>query len=372
MHRKTTTRTFRQMTVTDIARKMAGEHGLKVGKLAALPGGPAEERHQVGETDWEYLSGSCAPPAASSTSPRARCTSSTRRRPQAAAAELVYGQNLQRFRPRVSSVGQVAEVNVRGWDVKSKQAIAKTAARPRRRRPSQNAQGRQASSAAARCCSPTAHVSTDAEAEAARQAAALRARPRARPGRTRRRRRPAPARRRLRRHRGRRHALRRHAQDRLGRPHLRQRGLRHAADAGRRRPAARRRPSAARRAHQLRRPPRRSASSPTTSTPTSSGRVKVKYPLLNDEVESGWARIALGRGRRRARHGGAAARQRRGRDRLRARRRAPAVRPRRALQRRRQAGRRPRQGRQLGRGALPARPRRRDAEEGRCSTAART
>ena len=56
MHRKTTTRTFRQMTVTDVARKMAGEHGLKVGKLANLPGGAAEERHQVGETDWEYLS----------------------------------------------------------------------------------------------------------------------------------------------------------------------------------------------------------------------------------------------------------------------------------------------------------------------------
>jgi uncharacterized protein involved in type VI secretion and phage assembly len=126
MHRRTTTRTFRQTTVTDVARKMASEHGVKVGKLATLKGGAAEERHQVGETDWAFLSrlvtlhGGELDVAAGALHVIDPST------PKAAAAELVYGETLERFRPRVSSLGQAATVNVRGWDVKKKSAIAKT------------------------------------------------------------------------------------------------------------------------------------------------------------------------------------------------------------------------------------------------------
>jgi hypothetical protein len=123
MHRKTTTRTFRQMTVADVARKMAGEHGLRLGKLATLKGGPAATLHQVGETDWAFLSqhGGELDVAGGSLhviDPAA---------PKAQVAELVWGETLERFRPRVSSVGQLANVTVSAWDAKSKKTVTGTA-----------------------------------------------------------------------------------------------------------------------------------------------------------------------------------------------------------------------------------------------------
>jgi uncharacterized protein involved in type VI secretion and phage assembly len=126
MHRRTTTRTFRQMTVTDIARKMAGEHGLKVGQLANLPGGAAEERHQVGETDWAYLARLVAVSGGELDIAGGALHIVDPTKSSAAVAELIWGETLERFRPRVSSVGQVATVDVRGWDVKRKQSAPKS------------------------------------------------------------------------------------------------------------------------------------------------------------------------------------------------------------------------------------------------------
>lgn len=128
MHRRTTTRTFRQVTVSDIARKMAGDHGVKVGQLAALPGGAAEERHQVGETDWAYLSRLVRRHGGELDVAGGALHIIDPAKTKGAVAELVFGETLERFRPRVSSVGQVATVDVRGWDVKKKSAIAKTGA----------------------------------------------------------------------------------------------------------------------------------------------------------------------------------------------------------------------------------------------------
>jgi phage baseplate assembly protein gpV len=42
-------------------------------------------------------------------------------------AELVWGETLERFRPRVSSVAQVGEISVHGWDPDRKQEIVATA-----------------------------------------------------------------------------------------------------------------------------------------------------------------------------------------------------------------------------------------------------
>ena len=106
--------------------------------------------------------------------------------------------------------------------------------------------------------------------------------------------------------------------------------------------------------------------------PDKLGRVKVKYPLLNDEVESGWARIAWG-----------AAGKERGTVAI------PHVSDELAIgfehgDVRRPVilgalfngvdtpGRRPRQGHELGRRPLPARPRRRDEEEDPARPAPRT
>lgn len=127
MHRTTTTRTFRQVTVTDIARKMAGEHGLKVGTLAQLGGGSAEVRHQVGETDWAYLSQLVRSHGGELDIAGGALHIVDPAKTRSAVAQLVFGENLQRYRPRVSAVGQVAEVTVHGWDPKQKQEIVQSA-----------------------------------------------------------------------------------------------------------------------------------------------------------------------------------------------------------------------------------------------------
>ena len=170
MHGRTTTRTFRQTTVADIARKMAGEHGLKVGTIAALPGGAAEERHQVGETDWEYLSALVRAHGGELDVANGALSIVDPTKTKTAAGELVYGETLQRFRPRVSSLGQVATVNVRGWDVKKKAAIAKTGT-PKASTTVQDSTVNGAVSGA-KVLLATTHVSTDAEAEARAKAAA--------------------------------------------------------------------------------------------------------------------------------------------------------------------------------------------------------
>jgi len=127
MHRTTTTRTFRQVTVGDIAKKMAGEHGLKVGTIAQLGGGSAEVRHQVGETDWTYLSQLVRSHGGELDIAGGALHVVDPMKTKSAVAELVFGENLQRYRPRVSTVGQVAEVTVHGWDPKQKQEIVQTA-----------------------------------------------------------------------------------------------------------------------------------------------------------------------------------------------------------------------------------------------------
>jgi phage protein D len=123
MHRQTTTRTFRQVTVTDIARKMAGEHGLTVGTLAAVGGGAAEVRHQVGESDWTFLSRLVGNHGGELDIAGGALHIVDPERSRRAVAELVFGESLERFRPRVSTVGQVAEVTVHGWDPRQKQEI---------------------------------------------------------------------------------------------------------------------------------------------------------------------------------------------------------------------------------------------------------
>ena len=171
MHRKTTTRTFRQTTVTDIARKMAGEHGVKVGQLAQLPGGPAEERHQVGESDWEYLSRLVHSHGGELDVAAGALSIIDPSKPKSAAAELVYGESLQRFRPRVSALGQAAKVKVSGWDVKQKKVITASGT-AKASTATQDAKVNGAVSGS-EVLLATTHASTTAEVTARAKAAAL-------------------------------------------------------------------------------------------------------------------------------------------------------------------------------------------------------
>lgn len=173
LHRKTTLRTFRQVTATDVARKVAGEHGLRIGRLA-LGGGdvPSEVVHQVGETDWAFLSRLVREyggeldvdlGALHIVDPGARATP---------VAQLVFGEALQRLRARTSTLGQVAEVVVVGWDPERKQQIRKTA-KPKSSSPAQ--EGSVASAVAGTSATvTTAHVASDGAAQAQAKALAQR------------------------------------------------------------------------------------------------------------------------------------------------------------------------------------------------------
>ncbi len=130
------TETYRNVTDADIARTIARRAHLDVGQIDE-----AQTTHQqvsqVNLNDWDFL--------------RARATEIGYeaaisggklyfRRPAQARAgpeegdyesndplQLVFGSNLQSFRPRLSSSGQVGEVEVRGWDATRKEALVSRA-----------------------------------------------------------------------------------------------------------------------------------------------------------------------------------------------------------------------------------------------------
>ena len=171
MHARTTTRTFRQVTVSDIARKMASEHGLKVGTIASLGGGAAEERHQVGETDWAYLSRIVRNHGGELDIAGGALHVLDPAKTKSAVATLTFGESLQRYKPRVSTVGQVAEVSVHGWDPKKKQEIVQQA-KPKAAT-TIDSSALDGAASGTTVLIPTAAVSTDAEATAQATAAAL-------------------------------------------------------------------------------------------------------------------------------------------------------------------------------------------------------
>lgn len=110
------TRTFLNMTMSDIARKIAGQAGLPVGEVATTRTAH-EHVGQLNQTDWEFLTAQARVigyevgvvdgkfffrKAAGTTG--------------GAAIELSYPDNLRTFCPRVSSGNLAPEVEVRVWD----------------------------------------------------------------------------------------------------------------------------------------------------------------------------------------------------------------------------------------------------------------
>lgn len=127
------TRSWTDVTDSDIARQLAAEGGIPIGKVEATG---LVHRHvsQISATDWDFLKGRAqetgyevtvlagklewrrpadhgdapTPADALATSPR---------------LQLVVGTNLLRFRPRVTSHSQVRTVEARGWDPVMKKAL---------------------------------------------------------------------------------------------------------------------------------------------------------------------------------------------------------------------------------------------------------
>jgi phage protein D/phage baseplate assembly protein gpV len=130
------TASYVQMTASDIATKVAQRAKLKVGNVTATRT-VFPHLSQAGETDWDLLellardtgfevavrdgSFSFTPPAQATKAPAPSNGSG----PNPLVLEL--GKDLLRFRSVLSSAQQVGKVEVRGWDVATKQALTATA-----------------------------------------------------------------------------------------------------------------------------------------------------------------------------------------------------------------------------------------------------
>ncbi|HKX14345.1 MAG TPA: VgrG-related protein [Propionibacteriaceae bacterium] len=129
------TASYQQMTASDIATKIARRAGLQVGEVTATTT-VFDHYSQAGQTDWEVLSAlarannleiavregkfSFSAPAMASAAPPAGGTANTD------PLVLQLGKDLLRFRSILTSAGQVGNVEVRGWDVATKNALTAT------------------------------------------------------------------------------------------------------------------------------------------------------------------------------------------------------------------------------------------------------
>lgn len=125
------TATFQDMSYSEIAKKIAGDNGLEA--ECDDSGAALENTLQANVSDLDFLYGlarrigyDCRVeatkllfkrPAESSGAPGEGDFES------ADPLQLVWNANLLEFRARMSAVAQVAEVKVRGWDIKEKQAV---------------------------------------------------------------------------------------------------------------------------------------------------------------------------------------------------------------------------------------------------------
>jgi phage protein D len=130
------TRAFKNVKDSDIARQVAVDAGLHIGGIDESQT-VHDHVSQVNLSDWDFLKARAREagfemlmtagrfcfqrPKESSHAPAASDLSSTD------PLQLVLGQDLLEFSPRVTSSEQVSEVHVRGWDPKQKVAVVGTA-----------------------------------------------------------------------------------------------------------------------------------------------------------------------------------------------------------------------------------------------------
>ena len=136
LHRGRETQTYRNVKYSDIAQTVASRQGLGVG---TIDDSKTTHDHvsQANLSDWEFLGGLAAeigfkvlvtdgkldfkqPKPASAAPSQGDYQSSD-------PLQLVFGQDLIAFYPRVSSASQVSEAKVRSWDPKTKKALVGSA-----------------------------------------------------------------------------------------------------------------------------------------------------------------------------------------------------------------------------------------------------
>lgn len=121
LRRQTRTKAFNNVTVSDVARQLMGASGLVVGSIDDT-GPPRDIIFQDGESDWQLLERLCDEAGCDVLFSAGQFQIKTRRA-SGTAVELTLGETLRGFRPRLSGVAQLDSVEVRSWDPDQKQAI---------------------------------------------------------------------------------------------------------------------------------------------------------------------------------------------------------------------------------------------------------
>lgn len=132
LHRGRNTDTYRNVKDSDIARTIAQQVGLEAGTIDDSRT-THEHVSQVNLSHWDFLKARAAEIGFELAVSEGKLHFRQPRPAEDAPAvgnlrtsdplQLIFGQDLLEFRPRVSSAEQVKEVKVRGWDPKQKQAV---------------------------------------------------------------------------------------------------------------------------------------------------------------------------------------------------------------------------------------------------------
>lgn len=129
LNREKKSRTFQQMSASDMARKVAGESGLSVGEIKSSSV-VHEFFQQSNETDWDFLWRLALMHDYEVVVFDAKLNFRPANVSKGSATSLRWGENLMTFRPRMSGVQQVDKVEVRAWDPKAKKVVNGSASSP--------------------------------------------------------------------------------------------------------------------------------------------------------------------------------------------------------------------------------------------------
>ena len=133
LHRGRRTETYKNVTDSDIARTVASRANLQIGTIDSTSG-THDHVSQANQSDWDFLKSRAREIGYELAMEDGKFNF---RRPVSASGapevgnyhnhsdplQLVFGDDLIEFRPRVTSAEQVNDVKVRGWDPDQKQAV---------------------------------------------------------------------------------------------------------------------------------------------------------------------------------------------------------------------------------------------------------
>lgn len=125
LNRERRTRTFQQMSASDMIRKIAGEAGLtaQVSSTSVVH----EFFQQSNETDWDFAWRLALMHDYEVVVDDAKLCFREANKGDGAPVSLKWQDNMVSFRPRMSGVQQPTSVTVRSWDIKGKQNVSGTA-----------------------------------------------------------------------------------------------------------------------------------------------------------------------------------------------------------------------------------------------------